>query len=139
MFDFKFNWDASIETGIDIVDTQHKELFRIGRAVEQLVITKCIEYDEKHLLQIVCELREYVAYHFYDEEHLMETHHYSKLEEHKAEHKRFQELIMGIDLRLFDNNTLEEVVKLKDLITQMVFQHMLSMDQEMANELREKI
>lgn len=138
MFDFKFNWDETINTGIEIIDTQHKELFRIGRALEQLAITKCIGMDENYLLQIICDLREYVAYHFYEEEHLMELNHYSKLKAHKEEHKMYQDMITNLDLRRFNIDPYGEVIKLKDDVIQLVFHHMLTTDQEMAKELKAK-
>lgn len=139
MFDFKFNWDDTINTGIEVIDMQHKELFRIGRAIEQLVITRCIGMEEKQLLQIICELREYVAYHFYEEEHLMELYNISSLNEHKVEHKKYQDMILSIDLKKFNDHLFDEVAKLKDNITQLVFHHMLTTDREMAKELREKM
>lgn len=122
-----------------MIDTQHKELFRIGRAVEQLVITKCIGMDEKFLLQVICELREYVAYHFYEEEHLMEIHNISGAEEHKKEHDKYRNMILAIDLTKFNQEPYKEVIKLKDDITQLVFHHMLTTDQAMAKELVEKM
>lgn len=139
MFDFKFNWDESINTGVEVIDTQHKELFRIGRAVEQLVITNCIGVDEKQLLQIVCELREYVAYHFYEEEHLMELYQVSGTKEHIEEHNKYRNMILSIDLTKFSDNPYREVVKLKDDITQLVFHHMLTTDQQMAKELKKSL
>ena len=58
MFDFKFNWDPQIETGIAEIDDQHKVLFRIGRDIEQLLQYRCIGVTEKQLLDIICELRD---------------------------------------------------------------------------------
>lgn len=139
MLDFKFNWDSTIDTGIEEIDIQHKELFRIGRAVEQFVITRCISMEQKQVLDIICSLREYVAYHFYEEEHLMELHNISGLEKHREEHNRLRKLIQSIDPRKFNNHPYEQMVKLKDEITEIVFCHILSTDKEMAKELQEKI
>lgn len=139
MLDFKFNWDSSIETGIAEIDIQHKELFRIGRAVEQLVITRCIGIEDKRVLDIICSLREYVAYHFYEEEHLMELHNISSLEKHREEHNKYRKLIQAIDPRKFNDHPYEQMVKLKDEITELVFCHILGTDKEMSKELLEKM
>ena len=139
MFDFKFDWDSSINTGIDFIDSQHKELFRIGRDIEQLLIARCIGVKDETLLQIVCELRDYVAYHFYHEERLMEMYNFEGIEEHKKEHKMFTEIIMSIDCPKLGEQPFDELKKIKDIITQIVFNHMIKMDQVMGEELVRKM
>ena len=42
MFDFNFNWDDSLTLGIEKLDMQHRELFKIGRDIEQLLLIQCI-------------------------------------------------------------------------------------------------
>ena len=64
MFDFKFDWSAEMELGIPILDEQHKEIFRIARNIEQLLIQNCENVKPRDLVNIVCELREFVSYHF---------------------------------------------------------------------------
>ena len=139
MFDFKFNWDENLNTDVDVIDRQHKELFRIGRAVEQLLITNCYETDEKQLLSIVCELRDYVAYHFYEEERLMEIYQVSTIEDHRAQHNKYRDIIMNIDVRKLGDNPYTELKKIKECITELVFEHMIQVDKPMAVELKEKM
>ena len=59
MFDFKFDWEKSIETGIEEIDTQHKQLFKIGRDMEQLRRMQCSVLTDKRLVVIVCDLRDF--------------------------------------------------------------------------------
>lgn len=35
MFDFKFDWDESISVGVEEIDEQHKELFKIARDINR--------------------------------------------------------------------------------------------------------
>ena len=42
MFDFNFDWRKDMNTNIEVVDYQHKQLFFIGREIEQLIRTECI-------------------------------------------------------------------------------------------------
>ena len=68
MFDFKFDWEKNLNTSIESIDVQHKQLFKLGRDMEQLLQMQCIGVTDKQLLDIVCGLRDFTAYHFYAEE-----------------------------------------------------------------------
>lgn len=139
MFDFKFDWDNSLCTGHATIDTQHRELFRIGREIEQLLITNCIDVKEKELLNIICELRDYVAYHFYEEERLMEIYEISSLEEHRLQHKKYENIVASFDVRKLGENPYKELKRMKDYITDLVFEHMVSVDKKMVVELNQKM
>ena len=76
MFDFKFDWASNMETGYSDIDTQHKQLFKIGRDLEQLIRIQCIGVTDKQLLDVVCELRDFTGYHFYEEESMMQEMNY---------------------------------------------------------------
>ena len=139
MFDFKFDWNEDLLLNIDSVDSQHKELFRIGREIEQLIMTRCIGVDIKRLLKIVCELREYVSYHFYFEEELMRKANYSDIENHVKSHELLADKILKIDLPELGKNPFEELSKIKVLLQDWVFQHMIDEDRKMAEEIRNLI
>ncbi|WP_455718713.1 bacteriohemerythrin, partial [Anaerosporobacter sp.] len=97
MFDFTFDWSKELETGDELIDQQHKEIFQIGRNIEQLIVRECIGVQVHELLSIVCELREYVSYHFYSEEAIMRQYDYSDYENHVNKHLKLKEYIMNID------------------------------------------
>ena len=139
MFDFKFNWDEKIDTRIEVIDAQHKELFRIGRDVEQLVITGCVNISSERLLNVICELREYAAYHFYTEEEIMEKYNYEGLEEHKKMHEYYMGRIVAIDCKKLGQDPLEQMKLIKDEIISMVFEHMLVEDHKMADAIRPRM
>lgn len=136
MFDFKFNWSPQIETGIAEIDDQHKVLFRIGRDIEQLLQYRCIGVSEKQLLSIICELRDYTAYHYYEEEALMEQAGYPKLEEQRAAHKKFAEYVENIDCPAMRDNPERELKKVRDALQDMIFNHMMVDDLEMAKAIK---
>lgn len=126
MFDFKFNWYKSIEIGISAIDEQHKELFKIGRNIEQLLLTKSKGIDDDKLAYIVCSLRDYVTYHFYYEETFLLHINYPHLTAHKKSHDKFKAIISSID---YDN--LEESLNaLQEMIILWVFEHILVEDHE---------
>ena len=136
MFDFKFNWSPQIETGIAEIDDQHKVLLRIGRDIEQFLQYRCIGVTEKQLLDIICELRDYTAYHYYEEEALMEQAGYPKLEEQKAEHRKFAEYVEHIDCPAMRDNPERELKKVRDALQDMIFNHMMVADKEMGEAIR---
>ena len=57
MFDFKFDWASNMETGYSDIDTQHKQLFKIGRDLEQLIRIQCIGVTDKQPLDLLRLLR----------------------------------------------------------------------------------
>lgn len=135
MFDFKFDWNDSFNVGIESIDNQHKELLRIGRGIEQLLITNCIGVQTDELLSIVRELREYVSYHFYEEEKFMKYYDYSAFNHHIAEHKQFLKKIEGINMPRLRDYPNEELRKIKSDIQDYIFQHVLQEDKSMVYEI----
>lgn len=138
MFDFKFDWRPEMETKIEKIDAQHKQIFRIGRDMEQLLVTRCIGVQDKQLLDIICDLREYVSYHFYEEAKLMEQANYSNLNEHIRQHNEFQSYVQQINLPKLKQEPYNELKKIKEHVTDWIYQHMLMEDIAMANEIRNK-
>ncbi len=135
MFDFNFDWRPDMETKIDILDQQHMQLFRIGRDIEQILRVKCIGVTEVQLLGIVCELRDYAAYHSYQEEKLMKEAGYSGFEEHKKMHQRFNDDIESISLPKLKADPEAQLKVIKNKIQEWVFEHMLIEDMKMAEEI----
>lgn len=138
MFDFAFDWKKELETGNILVDQQHMEFFRIGRNIEQLIVRKCIGVQEKELLDIVCELREYVSYHFYSEESIMRNKGYSNYDMHVKQHQQFLKTIMEIDCPALAKDPYNELKALKNTIQSWVFAHMMGEDAVMVKEIMDK-
>lgn len=134
MFDFKFDWQPELDSHIMDIDVQHQQLFKVGRDMEQLLRIKCIGVTDKQLLDIICQLRDFSAYHFYVEESLMEEMNYSKLEQHREAHKRYSEYIMNINLPKLKENPYKELTLIKDEIKEWIFSHMLQDDREFSQE-----
>jgi hemerythrin len=146
VFDFLFDWTPEFNTNIEILDTQHKEFFRIGRDVEQLIQIKCIGVNDKQLLSIISDLKEYITYHFYEEEGMMLDYGYPDTEKHKESHRQFAKKIAEINLIELKLNPLKELQKIRDMIQEYVFWHLLSEDKKMVeyvfkiqNQMREDV
>lgn len=132
MFDFKFDWQPQMDTQIEDMDTQHRQLFKIGRDMEQLLRIKCIGVTDAQLLDIILQLRDFTGYHFYEEEMLMEQIGYPKLKEHRQMHLKYATYVMNINLPKLKNNPERELKLIKDEVQSWIFTHMLHDDKEFA-------
>lgn len=101
-------WDGSLAMGIDSIDVQHEELFRVINSM----------YDKMHdgreqnaLIEGLDSLRSYAKYHFHTEEKLMEEYGYPELDAHRKEHEVFAERVYLYAQRPLDEveKTLEEL------------------------------
>ena len=139
MFDFAFDWRNELETNIEVLDQQHKEFFRIGRDIEQLLVIRCIGVTQQQLLDIICELREFVSYHFYTEETLMKKAGYEGYEFHANAHAQFFKQVQSIDMPALAKNPYKELKKIKDMIQDWIFAHQFDNDFQMADAIRRKL
>lgn len=132
MFDFKFDWSPSFEIGIDILDNQHKHLFSIARDIEQLLITKCATADDKYLLSILCDIRDYITYHFYEEEKIMLENNCPDYTSHKQAHDACKQYINSIDYGKLCASPEQELLKIRDHLVFWFFEHILSVDKKLS-------
>lgn len=132
MFDFKFDWEKNLNTSIESIDVQHKQLFKLGRDMEQLLQMQCIGVTDKQLLDIVCGLRDFTAYHFYAEETIMDEMSYPKITKHKQFHKKCSDYIMQINIPKLKQEPATELRKIEEEVQSWVMDHVLNEDMEMA-------
>ena len=133
MFDFKFDWASNMETGYEGIDTQHKQLFKIGRDLEQLIRIQCIGVTDKQLLDVICELRDFTGYHFYEEERMMEEMNYSRIAAHKKFHKKCSDYITKLDLPKIKKEPMKHLQMIKDEVQDWIMTHVLSEDRDMID------
>lgn len=78
------NWSADLETGIEMVDQDHKVLVDLLNQVFD-----CLDDDERAVTlgSVLNALTDYTRYHFTREERLMEAAHFPSVESHKVFHK----------------------------------------------------
>ena len=128
MFDFRFDWDNSIATGNEEIDSHNKVLFRIGRDIEQLILTDCRAASEKDLLAKLCEIREYMTYHFYTEEKILKENNFVGFEAHKARHEDFKRFINAVDCTDLVERPTQELKKIRNFLQDWVFSHIMLED-----------
>lgn len=127
-------WDGSLAMGIESIDVQHEELFRVINSMYD----KMQKGKEKHaLVEGLDSLRSYVKYHFHTEEKLMEEHGYPELQAHRKEHEVFSERIYLFAQRPEDQitQTLEEM---QGFLLNWLIKHIQRTDRKYMDFFKEK-
>lgn len=81
-----FPWNRNLETGNDVIDSQHKEIFQ---RVNRLLTAMSDGKGKDEIGKIVTFLTDYVKEHFNAEEGIMNRHRYRGYQEHKDQHNQF--------------------------------------------------
>lgn len=126
-----FPWNENFETGVDIIDIQHKRLVQLLNLLASHV---AYQSDVPTLKTIFTELAEYAAYHFRTEEEIWHRNFIDDdwEKEHRNTHQGFIEAIMK--LRAEEGvKTLEEVIEdTLSFLTHWLAFHILDNDKRMA-------
>lgn len=125
-----FEFSEEYCTGNDLIDNEHKELFRIIEKVNNLVeegvdASRCDE-----ILEVLGELRAYTEFHFADEEEYMESIHYDGLEAQKRAHKAFVYKIRDIKKEDIEEQTQEYMQSLVEFLLGWLINHILYTDKK---------
>lgn len=118
-------------TGIELIDSEHRQLFALVNEVHTLVHDELIfdKYDK--IMRILTELRNYTEMHFHDEEAYMEEINYPEIEAQRRAHNAFIEKLVDInfeELENLDNNQQEYLQDVLDFLAKWLVNHILKMD-----------
>ncbi len=78
-------WDVSFSTGIEEIDSQHKDFIKI---IQRLVILRRQDSSQEFVGRVLLELLKYTEYHFVSEENLMTVIGYPWLRVQQTEHAK---------------------------------------------------
>ncbi len=127
-------WKERYSIGVDEIDKQHKELFNQLSNFIQIVQNDTNWEDKMDEVKSTLDfMKEYVIYHFNDEERYQEEIGFPELEEHRQAHVKFRE---GINeyVRIFEQGEFNEE-KIKEfagkLMTWLIM-HVGKMDQKIG-------
>lgn len=88
-----FQWDERFETGIEIIDKQHRELFK---RIDNLALAVYEGKGKSELNKIIEYLETYINDHFTLEERLMYINDYPQYVDHLKKHQNFTVFFEGI-------------------------------------------
>jgi hemerythrin-like metal-binding protein len=131
-----FIWDNKFNTGVDVVDEQHRKLVdlinRLGSISGHLTSTK-------DLGDILTELANYTVYHFNTEEDLMKKYEVDAAHQdiHFKAHKHFTDQVMVAAKILMGSTDVNNqlVAPLLKYLTNWLVQHILGSDTRMGKEI----
>ena len=101
-------WKDSYRLGVERIDEQHKELFRMTEDLVNAVQRGASVTEYQKALEF---LKDYVIYHFRDEEAYQASIQYEGLAAHQAEHRQFTQTVQQYEKRLTENGFEEKTMK----------------------------
>lgn len=124
-------WKDSYRIGVERIDNQHIELFRMTEDLVHAVKNGAtVETYQKAL----AFLKDYVIYHFRDEEEYQASIHYSGIKAHMEEHRQFTQTVLNYEKRLQENGFDEKTMKdLAGTVTAWLIYHVVDTDQKIVS------
>ncbi|MCI9124870.1 MAG: bacteriohemerythrin [Eubacterium sp.] len=121
-------------TGIDFIDEEHKELFRITDKAYRCLRDDFTydSYDE--ISGILMELKDYTQRHFKDEETYMERIHYDGLPAQQRMHESFIEKITVTDLESVEGDPKKYLDSLIEFLLGWLINHIMYTDKKIPME-----
>lgn len=128
MFMIKAVFDKNLETGSELIDSQHRELIdRINILIDSFG-------DKAKAIEMLDYLTEYTDFHFSAEEKLQEDIKYPDIERHRAQHASFVETVAQLREKLEKEGPTEEFAKLvNDRVIQWLYGHIKVFDRAIAD------
>jgi hemerythrin-like metal-binding protein/diguanylate cyclase (GGDEF)-like protein len=123
-------WETRYEVGIDVIDGQHRHLLEL---INRLAADLHAGRDFDPLLDSLKDLVRYTEHHFATEERLMDEVG-AAAERHRAEHRRLEESLARLTLRLDAQGVSESSRFLRDWL----FRHIEEVDRPFAVLLRNR-
>ena len=115
-------------TGIQMIDEEHRELFRITEEAYVVLNDEFIPDKFDQIITIIGRLKEYTIKHFADEEAYMESIQYKRMFTQKIEHAEFVEKLEDIDFDQMDLNQSDALLKLLEFLGDWLVHHILEKD-----------
>ena len=124
-------FDESLVTGNEMIDSQHKELIdKINKLLDSCETSK----DKLVAIKTLDYLADYTEFHFGEEEKLQESIEYPGIEAHKKEHDKLREVVKELYEMLEEeegpSNAFVEQVNLN--VIEWLYGHIKTFDRSVA-------
>lgn len=120
----EIRWDDSLLIGVEIIDSQHKDLISIINSVFQAVRNN--EKEDK-INSLLSWLREYTVHHFNSEEEYMAEIGYPKLGKHSQKHALLKKKVKEFQSARFHHEDISSN-EIKGLLSEWLLNHILEED-----------
>ena len=125
-----YKWDASLETGYDKIDNQHRQLVA---AVNNLIEASAGGKGDKAVMETLEFLTGYAVKHFADEEQLQADYEYPDYLTHKRIHDDFKVTVGELIKRVTEEGPTEQIIgEVSSIIGAWLLNHIKGDDFRMA-------
>ena len=124
-------FDDSLITGKDLIDSQHKELIQ---KINDLLVKCENKSDKAGAIRMLDYLADYTEFHFGEEEKLQEEISYPGIKEHKAKHEELRRVVADLHEMLEDQEgpTDEFVDQVRKQVIEWLYYHIKTFDRSVA-------
>ncbi len=131
------SWSKDLETGIELIDNQHKEMFRQVKIFLDAVQQK---KSDDEVFKLVKFLESYIIDHFKTEEEYMEKYDYSGTPYHKKEHQIFSETVTNLVKKVeTEGPRIDVIIEATRTSGSWLINHIQKVDKAMAKFLKSKM
>ncbi len=130
-------WTPKLAVGLDVIDDQHKELYR---RINQL-LEACSQGKGREVVgETLKFLEDYVVTHFGNEENYMTRLAYPEYSQHKAQHTHFINNLKELKTSFEQNGPgLPTIVATNHLVVEWLNVHIRNVDTKLAAFLKDKL
>lgn len=130
------SWNNNLLTGIEVIDSQHKELFS---RFDSLVAACNQGKGRDEVMRLLQFLDDYIREHFAAEEQLQVKHNYPHYGEHKSQHVTFVADVDRLKKQfLSEGATLPLVIQTNQALVNWLIKHISNVDLAFAKFLKER-
>ena len=123
---YKFTDDCLI--GVERLDDEHRELFRIINDVAYLLGNEFKEDKYDDMVHLLHELRDYTEYHFHDEEKYMEEINHPELLLQRKQHAEFTAKMSELSAMVDFKDQHEMLDELLRYLVTWLYRHIIGSD-----------
>lgn len=125
-----FRWSQNLESGIELIDKQHKKIFELANS---LIIQEKFGSDAMNVPECLAFLGKYILYHFEAEEAFQSNYNYPKYRVHQAMHQVIATEFQFIMVKLTESNYNEnEVTQFYQFFMTWIQNHILVEDTDFS-------
>lgn len=121
-------WKESYSVGIELIDEQHKHLFKLGNSALELIKSGSSLDKSKEIIQLIDDLIQYTKFHFLSEESYMLKINFPLYNSHKEEHNAFIKKINSIDTATLSVSQEKQINDLVGFLLNWILTHILEND-----------
>lgn len=124
-------WDEKLSVDIDMIDNQHKELFRLINAFYNSIAANS---GRAAILQAILDMERYTMVHFSGEEAMMKKVNYPYLAQHQKEHQHFIATVAEFKRR-YEEGRLLLSLEVTGFVKSWIVNHIKKTDQSYRGKL----